>query len=186
MRRTLTLVCIAAALAACFTPARAGKPAPAKDVLAAAVKTAASSDKAVMLIFHASWCGWCHKLDTTMADAAFAKVIEDNYVVTHLDVLEAKKVADSLENPGGNEMMKKLGGDKSGIPFMVFFDGEGKKTADSNIMPKDQNVGYPGTPEEIVAFKKLLRNTSKHITDAQIAVIDKVLKEHAPKQNSAH
>jgi thioredoxin-related protein len=186
MRKILTLICIAAALAACFTAALAEKPAPAKDVLAAAVKTATSSDKAVMLIFHASWCGWCHKLDTTMADAEFAKVIGDNYVVTHLDVLEAKKVADSLENPGGNEMLKNLGGEKAGIPYMVFFDGKGTKIADSNIMPKKQNVGYPGSPEEIVAFEKLLRKTSKHMTDAQIAVVDKVLKEHAPKQSSAH
>ena len=186
MRRTLTLLCLASALAVAFAPARAGKPAPAKDVLAAAVGTAASSDRTVMLIFHASWCGWCHKLDTTMADAAFAKVIGDNYVVTHLDVMEAKNKIDSLENPGGNEMMKTLGGEGSGIPFMVFFDAKGKKIADSNVMPKNQNVGYPGSADEIVAFEKLLRKTSKHITDEQIAVVDKVLKARAPKQNAGH
>ena len=45
-------------------------PAPAAEVLAAALKTAGEQKKNVLLMFHASWCGWCHRMDTSLNDPA--------------------------------------------------------------------------------------------------------------------
>ena len=76
-------------------------------------------------------------------------------------------------------MMKELGGEKSGLPFTVFLDGKGKKIADSNVMPKDQNIGYPNTKEEIAEFDKLLKKTAKHMTNDQRGLVIGYLKKHS-------
>jgi uncharacterized protein YyaL (SSP411 family) len=156
------------------------KPKPASVVFAEAVKTAKKQNKSIFLHFTASWCGWCHKLEAALSDPTIAKLMGDNYVLVSLDVMEqGPKKAN--ENPGGNELMKELGGAKSGLPFLVFFDKTGKKLADSNVMPKDQNIGYPGAPEEIVAFGELLKKTAPRLTDIQRTQITDWLTKNAPK-----
>ncbi|MBK7374589.1 MAG: hypothetical protein IPJ02_03205 [Chitinophagaceae bacterium] len=52
-----------------------------------------------MLIFHASWCGWCHKMDTSLNDISVKRFFDDNFVITHITVLESKG-KERLENPG--------------------------------------------------------------------------------------
>jgi hypothetical protein len=87
----------------------------------------------------------------------------------------------ALENPGGNEMIAEYGGAKSGLPFYSFLNSDGKKIADSNVMPKDQNIGYPGTPEEIAAFNILLKQTAPRMTDEQRSQIVAYLQKNAPR-----
>ena len=159
--------------------AETAAPAPAQTVLDAAYKKAKSQHKNVLVIFHASWCGWCKRLEAVMDRPEFAKPFAANYVVVHLDVMEngPKK---SLENAGGVDLMKTLGGEKSGLPFYAFLDAKGKKLADSNVMPGNQNIGYPGAPEEIAAFGTLLQQTApKWKADDRQKLID-YLKENAP------
>lgn len=109
-------------------------------------------------------------------------VFKDNYVLVKLDVQEQKDKTATLENPGGQKLMKEWGGENSGLPFMVFLDAKGKKLADSNALPGDKNIGYPAAPEEITAFEKLLVKTAPRMTAAPRARIIDYLKTHAPKQ----
>ncbi len=153
----------------------------ADKILTAAYKEAKSSDKNVFLIFHASWCSWCRKLEKAMQSDELKKIFEDNFVITHLDVLERGDKIAALENPGGKEIMEKLGGEKSGLPFYVWLNTKGEKLANSNVMPGDSNIGYPGSPEEIEAFGKLLKSSSKHMTDKQLETVLDYLKRNAPK-----
>lgn len=158
------------------------KPQPADNILKAAYKEAHVSNKNVFLIFHASWCSWCKRLDKAMQSDELKKIFEDNYVITHVDVLEAKDKIETLENPGGKEIMAKLGGEKSGLPFYAFLDATGKKLADSNVMPtQNPNIGYPGSAEEIEAFGKLLKASAKNLNDEKFAMIIDYLKKNAPK-----
>ena len=77
-----------------------------------------------------------------------------------LTVMESKDKKD-LENPGGSDVLKELGGAESGLPFYGFVDAKGKKIADSNVMPgKVKNIGYPAAPEEIDSFESLLKKTA--------------------------
>jgi len=103
-----------------------------------------------------------------------------------LDVMENGPKVATDENPGGLAIMKTLGGEKSGLPFYAIIDAKGKKLADSNAMPKDQNIGYPGSPEEIEAFGKILEKTAPKwkATDRQ-KLID-YLKENAPPAAPVH
>ncbi len=150
-------------------------PTPAKTILDASLKEASASRKNVFLIFHATWCSWCKRLDAALTDPEVKKIIDENYVVTHLDVMERGDKIQTVENPGGVEIMKNLGGEKSGLPFYVILDPQGKKLADSNVMPGNSNIGFPGSPEEIAAFEKILKDTAPHMTDQQRATVSKHL-----------
>jgi len=161
------------------------KPQTADSILKASYKEAKASDKNVFLIFHASWCGWCKRLDKAMQSDELKKIFEDNYIITHLDVGERGDKIKELENPGGKEIMAKLGGEKSGLPFYVFLDANGEKLSDSNVMPENQNIGYPGSAEEIEAFGKLLKASTKKMSETQFTAVIDYLKKNAPKPTAA-
>jgi thiol-disulfide isomerase/thioredoxin len=152
---------------------------PASDtVLNNAYALAAKENKKVILIFHASWCGWCKKMDASLTDPICKKMFDDNYVIAHLDVMEQPAKA-NLENPGGMDVMKKFGGEKSGLPFWLVLDPKGNVLANS-LMPKDgaatatpeDNVGCPASEKEVSYFDNVLKKTSA-LNAEDIAVIHK-------------
>ena len=163
--------------------AQSAKPDSAKNILNDAIKNAQELNKNVFLIYHASWCSWCKRLDTVLANEEMKKIFEDHFVIAHLDVMERGDKKEFLENPGGIEVMKQMGGEKSGLPFYVFLDAQKNKLADSNIMPQNQNIGYPGAKEEIEAFIGLLKKSSTTITEKELTQIAEYLKMNAPKTN---
>jgi hypothetical protein len=77
--------------------------------------------------------------------------------------------------------MSEFGGNNAGLPFIVFLNGKGTMIANSNVMPKNQNIGYPGSKEEISAFVKLLQKTAPHMTSKECEVIQNYFELHAPK-----
>jgi len=152
-----------------------GTPAPAGQILNAALKEASTSKKNVFVVFRATWCSWCKRLDAALTDPEVKNVVDSSYVVTHLDVMERGDKEQTVENPGGREIMNKLGGEKSGLPFYAILDAAGKKLADSNVMPGNTNIGFPGSPEEIAAFEKILKQTAPRMTDQNRAVVTRHL-----------
>lgn len=79
----------------------------AQSVLDKAYAQASKENKKVILMFHASWCGWCKRMDASLVDPTCKKFFDDNYVVAHLDVMEEPAKV-NLENPGGMKVMKKI------------------------------------------------------------------------------
>ena len=129
------------------------------DARAVAVK----ENKNIFVIFHASWCGWCHKMDTAMNDPAVKKHFDDNYVIRHLVVLESKNKK-SLENPGALELMKQSSAETSGIPFWLIYNKNGEKIFDSRARTADgtagDNVGCPASEKEVDHFIYVLKASS--------------------------
>ena len=157
------------------------KPDSAQIILKAAVADAQSSKRNVFLIFHATWCKWCKRLEAALSDPEIKTLIDKNYVVIMLDVQERGDKIQTHENPGGQNLMSDFGGKNAGLPFIVFLNRKGKMIANSNVMPKNQNIGYPGSKEEIAAFVKLLKKTAPHLTGKQRDVIQNYFELHAPK-----
>jgi thioredoxin-related protein len=152
-------------------------PEPADKVLSDACKQAAAEKKNVMIIFHASWCGWCKKLEASINDPACKEYFDKNFVIRYLTVLEAKDKK-NLENPGANDLFEQNGGKGGGIPYFLIYDKKGKLLADSKMDVKKptgvvrSNMGCPAQDEEIAAFIETLKKTSK-INEAQITAITK-------------
>jgi thiol:disulfide interchange protein len=142
-------------------PTASGPPS-AQSVITAAVASARAEHKVVLIEFGASWCVWCKSFNAFVHAPETERVVGNNYVVVNLTVQErGDKVA--LENPGGTDAMKEWGGEKSGLPFYVFLDADGKKIADSNAMPDGTNVGFPGNAKELQIFLRLLDTTAPHL-----------------------
>ena len=149
----------------------------AADILQNAYKQANLENKNVFVIFHASWCVWCHKMDSSMNDKACKELFTNNYVTCHLTVDESKDKK-NLENPGAVELRKKYHGEDAGLPFWLIFDRKGKLLADSRIRPEGagfdttgESIGCPASKEEVTYFIKLLRSTSR-ITIPQSKLIE--------------
>lgn len=152
-------------------------------ILKRAYRSATLENKKVFIIFHASWCGWCHKMDSSLNDKACKQFFDNNYIIRHLVVYESK-ANKHLENPGAEEMLLKYKGKDQGIPFWLIFDKNGKLLADSQIRAegegldvKGQNTGCPAEADEVKYFISVLRKTST-ITESQLQVIEKRFREN--------
>lgn len=128
-------------------------------VLNKALTQAKAENKNVLLVFHASWCGWCKLMEKNMNLPATKPLFDKNYVTAYLDVQERgdKK---SLENPGGQAMMNRYKGETAGLPFWLMLSPKGEVLADS-FDGKGENIGSPASPEEVAAFLVKLEKTSQ-------------------------
>lgn len=159
--------------------ALADTPKNVKSLLDDAGRQAKAEKKNVLVIFHASWCGWCHKMEDFMAMKEFSPIFAANYVIVPVDVMEQPDKAD-LMNPGGEDLLKKLnGGMETGIPYFAVLNPDGKKLIDS-IRPIEgkpgANIGHPQAPEEVTWFMRMLKKTAQHITSAESKSIEDYLR----------
>lgn len=157
-------------------------PPSADEILKEAYQVAVKENKKVFIMFHASWCGWCHKMDYSMNDEACKKFFDDNFVIRHLVVYESidKK---NLENPGAEELNKKYHGEGEGIPFWLVFDKEGKLLADSKLRENGEgpeagyNTGCPATEKEVDYFISVLQKTT-NLNSNQLDIIKKRFRQN--------
>jgi thioredoxin-related protein len=170
---------LAALFIAVSSLASLAKPEPptTEQVLKDAYAQAAKQHKKVMILFHASWCGWCKKMDASLNDPAIKKSFDDNYVITWLTVLETTPEMKKNENPGAMDLMTKYHGEKAGLPFFLIMDAKGKLLADSYIRPAGasmdtpgDNTGCPASEKEVNYFSDILKATS-NIKEPQLALI---------------
>lgn len=168
MKKILFLLLVSTSL-----PARAQQKAkPAREILSAAYKRAAEEHKNVFVIFQASWCGWCRKMDASMADSSCKKFFDDNYVTVHLTVHENDENKKN-ENPGADEILKTANAFDTGIPFWLVYNSEGKLLATGltgSAGNKQENIGCLASEKEVNAFVNILKNTS-NLTDKALEVI---------------
>jgi thiol:disulfide interchange protein len=61
-------------------------PAQAKTDLAAALKSAPSTHKRILLVFGANWCPDCQALDLYFHDAANQPLLEANFILVHVNL----------------------------------------------------------------------------------------------------
>lgn len=165
-----------------LTALAADGPPPADEILSQAKTAAAAQHKDIFLIFGASWCGWCKRLDAFNHAPEMSAIIDRDFVISHLTVEEHGDKA-RLDNPGAQELMKKLGG-QGGLPFFAFLDAEGATivTSDrpSDGKPGDTNIGYPGEPDEVDWFVTMVKKAVPSLTSDQSQIIKEQLHQQLP------
>ncbi|MEO8764140.1 MAG: thioredoxin family protein [Ginsengibacter sp.] len=154
------------------------KSAASEKIMKEAIIDAAGIHKNVFVIFHASWCGWCHKMDDAMSDEKLKSLFDSNYIIVHLTVDESGDKKD-LENPGARELRKKYHGDQQGLPYWFILDSKGNFLADSRLKTgnlagnkRRGNVGCPTRNDEVQYFINVIRKTSS-LNDSQLTLIQK-------------
>ena len=152
------------------------------EILKEAYQVANKQNKNVFIMFHASWCGWCHKMDKSMNDETCKKFFEDNFVIRHL-VVDESTDKKNLENPGADEMRKKYYGEGQGIPFWLVFNKDGVLLADSKMRDKGagpetgNNTGCPASEKEVEYFISILEKTTNLNSD-QLEIIRKRFRQN--------
>ncbi len=156
----------------------------AEKIMEAALQEAAKTNKKIFVMFHASWCGWCKRMDKLMNDPSCKPFFDKSYVVTHIDVDEmpAKK---ELENSGADDIRKKYGVSKEdGLPTWLVLDKNGKLLADSKFTTDNSegkagaNIGCPNKPEEVKHFINVLKKTTSLSSESE-KVIQQLFSEKA-------
>ena len=110
-----------------------------------ALATAKKENKHVLLQIGSNWCIWCYRFHSfVQLDTALKKLMENNYVVYHLNY--------SKENKNLN-YLKKLGfPQRFGFPVLVILDANGNRlhTQDTSLLEK----GNSYDTEKLKAFLK--------------------------------
>jgi hypothetical protein len=85
-----------------------------------------------------------------------------------------------LENPGGDQVLARLGGKGAGLPFFAFVDAKGELIVSAKRpvegKPEGANIGHPYQADEIAWFMTMLRKAAPMMTAAERLTIEDWLK----------
>jgi len=107
-----------------------------KDVAAALIK-AKKENKHVLLQIGGNWCIWCYRFNSfVQTDSTLKRILDNNYVVYHLNYSNENKNLDYLAKLGYPQ--------RFGFPCLVVLDASGKRlhTQDSALLEKGNGYDF--------------------------------------------
>ncbi len=151
-------------------------------VLAKAEAQAGEQQKAVLLVFGASWCKYCHLFEKFLAAPEIEPILAKHFVITHLGVYEELGRHPDLNHPNSDKLVKEFGdADVGGLPFIVFLDAKGRMIVNSNRPSQKkaggENIGYPSAPEEIDWFMVMIRKAAPGLSEADAGIVERWLRK---------
>ena len=108
----------------------------AKKEIEAALKTAQSENRRVILIFGGNWCYDCHVLDRALHEGEASKIVKEKFLLVHVDIGEGDKNLDLIK-----KYETTLG---FGVPTVVILDGKAR-------------VVYSSTKGEFEAARRIMK-----------------------------
>lgn len=154
------------------------------EVLRQAEARAGEQQKAVLLVFGASWCKYCHLFEKFLASPEIGPILAKHFVISHLGVYEELGKHPELNHPGSGKLVKQFGdADVGGLPFIVFLDAKGRMIVNSNRPSEKkaggENIGYPSAPEEIDWFMVMIRRAAPALSEADAGTVERWLRKAA-------
>ena len=130
----------------------------AQTRLANALAQAKRENKRVLVEQSGVGCGWCHVLAKYLD--RHRSLVEKDYVWILIDrrFTHGETVINKLRPKA-----------EGGVPWMVILDADGKPLITSDG-PRG-NLGYPGDAKDRPHFEKMLRTTSRHLSDTEIKTL---------------
>ncbi len=107
----------------------------ASEDIAQAIQTAAAEGKHVILQGGGNWCVWCYRFhDFIEKDAELKKLLDDNYVLYHLNYSKESTNEATFAQYGFAQ--------RFGFPVLIILDGKGNRihTQDSGLL--ESGDGY--------------------------------------------
>ena len=128
----------------------------ARKLLADALAAARPTDKRVLLMYGGNWCGWCHLLHECFAkNPAIATLLRDEYELVMVDIGHFDKHQD---------LVKELGAQIKGVPFLTVLDKDGKVLTHQPTEPLEKGKAHD--PAKVKAF---LEQWAAPARDAEVA-----------------
>ena len=111
--------------------------------VADALAVAKKENKRVLIQFGANWCGWCHKLHRLFnTDKEVNEELRAKYLLILVDV----------NNGHNEELVKKYGADRMGLPSLVVLDSSGKHLTTKDTGQLEE--GDHHSPAKVMQFLK--------------------------------
>lgn len=142
----------------------------AAEVVAQAAADAEASGKRLLLVFHASWCGYCILMDRMLEDVACKPILDKYFVIYHLRALEAKPEMKAQQLDGADAVYASYVPDKIGLPYVAALNGKAERVADS-VMRNGENFGFPVEAVELDNFQDMMRKAAHGITDEEVRTL---------------
>jgi thiol-disulfide isomerase/thioredoxin len=162
---------LGAVIAAGLTPAQAfAVESKAAEAVAAAAASAEAGGKRLLLVFHASWCGYCQLMDMMLEDAACKAILDKYFVIYHLRALEAKPEMKAQQLDGADEVYAGLTPKTTGLPYVAVLDGKAGRVTDS-IMRNGDNFGFPVDAVELDNFQDMMRKGAPEMSAQEVKTL---------------
>jgi len=168
-----------------FTIDLCAQPTSVENIIQQTCEKAGRENKNAYIIFHASWCVWCHRLDSSINDPSCAKFFRDHFVIQHITAFEIDE-KEKLNNPGWKQFLTTHHLIDQGIPAWFIFDKDGTLLADSQkrspgagFDKEGSNIGCPANGQEVDYFIEILKKVASLSAEDEQAIRSRFLKNNA-------
>jgi hypothetical protein len=119
-------------------------------------RAAADDGKRLMLVFHASWCVWCGRMDAMLTDPDAASRLAPHFRILHLRAQERADVERAKQLDGADEVYLRYARPGAGLPFVAILDTAAEPVATSFLGGDGDNFGFPVKDFELDGFDAML------------------------------
>jgi thiol-disulfide isomerase/thioredoxin len=136
----------------------------AKNLLGRLSHRPSNDPRPVFVLFTATWCGACHRLEALLSDPQVSPIFERRFALVKLNVEEGDLHRNLVQS--GAEDLERYLFVHGGLPCYFVLDRTGRVIALSIGEKGGLSIGYPGK-EDISLFLSILDSSGSPLTPAE-------------------